>query len=205
MIRVRQGLAEHFGTSSFEEWTGGPGMPPEDRLRRMRKALVKLMDEDAKVGPLKEIQGLIWRQGYQDGTLRSHIYAELPRVLKEWKHLGKDVRIYSSGSIDAQRQFFQHVDNGTTDGTDLTSYFKGYYDTTTGPKKEAQSYAKIAGHFGLPPGSILFLSDSTAELDAARQAGMKTGLMCRPENPPVPDKTEHPILKTFDDVVFNEN
>jgi enolase-phosphatase E1 len=202
MERVRQGLAEHFGCKSFEEWTGGPGMPPEDRLKRMRKALVKLMDEDAKVGPLKEIQGLIWRAGYQDGTLRSHIYPELPRVLKEWKQLGKDVRIYSSGSIDAQKQFFKHVDNGTTDGADLTSYFKGYYDTTTGPKKETSSYTKIAAQFGLPAGSILFLSDVPAELDAARTAGMKTGLMCRPGNMPVPETTEHPRLKTFDDVLF---
>lgn len=204
MERVRQGLAEHFGKKDFEAWTGGPGMPPEDRLKRMRVALMKLMDEDAKVRPLKDVQGLIWRQGYEDGTLRSHIYAELPRVLKEWKQLGKDIRIYSSGSIEAQKQFFKHVDNGTSDGADLTSYFKGYYDTTTGPKKETQSYTKIAVEFGMPAGQILFLSDVAAELDAARAAGMKTGLMCRPENPPVPETTEHPRLKTFDDVVFSE-
>jgi len=201
MDSIRQGLAEHHGFASFDEWTGGKGIPPEHRLKRMRQALIKMMDEDAKVGPLKEIQGLIWREGYRDGTLRSHIYPEVPRVLKEWKHCGKDVRIYSSGSIEAQKQFFKHVDNGTNDGADLTSYFKGYYDTTTGPKKEAESYAKIAGQFGLPAGQILFLSDVVAELDAARAAGMKTGLMCRQENTPVDEKTDHPRLNTFDDVV----
>ncbi|HQR07985.1 MAG TPA: acireductone synthase [Gemmatales bacterium] len=204
MGRVRQGLAEHLGSKNFEEWSGGPGMPPESRLKQMHQALIKLMDEDAKFGPLKEIQGLIWREGYKDGTLRSHIYPELPRVLKEWKQLGKDVRIYSSGSIAAQKQFFKHVDNGTNDGADLTPYFKGYYDTTTGPKKEAQSYIKIVEQFGLPASAILFLSDVPAELDAARTSGMKTGLMCRPGNPPVPEKTEHPQLTTFDDVVFSE-
>jgi enolase-phosphatase E1 len=203
MAHIRESLAAHHGSKTFEEWTGGKGMPPEQRLRQMRDSLIALMDEDAKVAPLKDIQGLIWRTGYADGTLRSHIYPEVPRVLKEWKHFGKDVRIYSSGSIEAQKQFFKHVDNGTTDGADLTSYFRGYYDTTTGPKKEAQSYARIAAQYGLPAGQILFLSDIVAELDAAKAAGMKTGLMCRPENPPVIEKTDHPQLKTFDDVVFS--
>ena len=202
MARIREGLGQFHGCKTFEEWTGGKGMPPEYRLKQMRESLIELMDQDAKVGPLKEIQGLIWRTGYEDGTLRSHIYPEVPRILKEWKHFGKDVRIYSSGSIEAQKQFFKHVDNGTTDGADLTPYFNGYYDTTTGPKKEAESYSKIAAQFGLPAGQILFLSDVVAELDAARAAGMKTGLMCRPENPPVEEKTDHPQLKTFDDVVF---
>ena len=202
MARIREGLATHHGCKTFEEWTGGNGMPPEHRLKRMRESLIALMDEDAKVAPLKDIQGLIWRTGYADGTLRSHIYPEVSRVLKEWKHFGKDVRIYSSGSIEAQKQFFAHVDNGTTDGADLTPYFNGYYDTTTGPKKEAQSYTRIAAQYGLPTRQILFLSDIVAELDAAKAAGMQTGLMRRPENPPIVEKTDHPQLKTFDDVVF---
>ena len=202
MAPIREGLGQLHGCKTFEEWTGGKGMPPEHRLKRMRESLIALMDEDAKVAPLKDIQGLIWRTGYADGTLRSHIYPEVSRVLKEWKHLGKDVRLYSSGSIEAQKQFFKHVDNGTTDGADLTSYFNGYYDTTTGPKKEAQSYARIAAQYGLPAGQILFVSDVIAELDAARTAGMQTGLICRPENPPLEVPTEHPLLKTFDEVVF---
>ena len=202
MDSIRESLAKLEGSASFEQWTGGKGMPPEDRLRRMRTAFLKLMDQDAKVTPLKEIQGLIWREGYADGTLRSHVYPEVSRVLREWKQQGKDVRIYSSGSIEAQKQFFQHVENGTADGANLTSFFNGYYDTTIGSKKAAESYTKIAAQFGLPPGSILFLSDVVAELDAARAAGMKTGLMCRPENPPLEGKTDHPVLQTFDDITF---
>lgn len=202
MSRIRQELAQQFGKASFEEWTGGKGMPPEHRLVQMRETLFELMDQDSKTGPLKELQGLIWKKGYDDGTLRSHIYSEVPRVLKEWKLAGKDIRIYSSGSVQAQMQFFQHVNNGTSAGADLTHRFSGYYDTTTGPKKEADSYRKIAGFFGLPAASILFLSDSVDELDAARVAGMQTGLVCRPENPPIEDDRKHPRLNTFDDIVL---
>lgn len=202
MTRIRQGLADLYGKRDFEEWTGGKGMPPEQRLTQMRQCLLQMMDQDSKAGPLKEMQGLIWRQGYADGTLRSHLYPEVSRVLKEWKLAGKDIRIYSSGSIEAQKQFFQHIDNGTLSGADLTPRLSGYYDTTTGSKKDKDSYTKIAAMFELPADQILFLSDSVGELDAARAAGMKTGLMCRPENPPIEAETNHPVLYTFDDVVL---
>lgn len=202
MSRIRQGLAELHGYADFEAWTGGKGMPPEHRLTQMRQCLLDLMDRDAKETPLKEMQGLIWRQGYADGTLRSHIYPEVARVLKEWKLAGKDIRIYSSGSIEAQKQFFQHIDNGTLDGVDLTNRFSGNYDTTLGPKKEHESYQKIAAQFKLPPEQILFLSDSVDELNAARQAGMKTAWVCRPENPPHDQPVDHPTIHTFDDIVL---
>ena len=97
------------------------------------------------------------------------------RRLAAWNAAGKDVRIYSSGSVQAQKLFFGH----TIDG-DLLPHFRGHYDTTTGPKKEADSYRNIAAEFGLPPSEILFLSDVVTELDAARSAGMQTGLVIRP-------------------------
>ncbi len=202
MPRIREELAKLKGSPSFEAWTGGPGMPPERRLAQMTSTLIKLMDEDAKVGPLKEVQGLIWRDGFRDGTLRSHLYPEVPRVLWEWKHRGLDIRIYSSGSIEAQKQFFMHIDNGTDAVSNLTGMFTSHYDTTIGSKKESSSYHKIAEAFQLPASQILFLSDSIPELDAARSAGMQTGLLCRPENPPLPDQIVHPRLNTLDDVHF---
>lgn len=202
MPRIREELARYHGSPSFEAWTGGVGMPPERRLNQTTQALVKLMDEDAKVGPLKEIQGLIWRDGFRDGVLKSQLYPEVHRVLREWQHAGKDLRVYSSGSIEAQKQFFMHVDTGNDSVTDLTGLFTGHYDTTIGSKKEAASYRKIADAYHLPAGKILFLSDIVAELDAAKTAGMQTGILCRPENPPLPDNVAHPRLHTLDEVHF---
>ena len=56
------------------------------------------------------------------------------------------------------------------------------FDTTTGPKREAASYAAIAADMGLAPRQVLFVSDVGAELDAARAAGMATALAVRPGN-----------------------
>lgn len=199
MDRIRTELARLNGKDSFEAWTGGVGMPPEQRLKQMQDALFQLMDTDAKVGPLKEIQGLIWRDGFQHGTLKSHVYPEVFRVLKEWKLLRKDMRIYSSGSIEAQKQFFMHADAGSLSTIDLSHYFTDFYDTTTGPKKETTSYTKIVSHYRLPAHEILFLSDIAAELDAARSAGLQTALVCRPDSPSV--ESSHPLIQTFDDIV----
>lgn len=199
MQRIRDELAALNGSPDFETWTGGVGMPPEKRLKQMHVALLKLMDQDAKVGPLKEIQGLIWREGFRTGALRSHVYPEVFRILKDWKVLRKDMRIYSSGSIEAQKQFFMHVDAGPSNTIDLSHYFTAFYDTTTGPKKEAASYTRIIAAYRLPSSQILFLSDIEAELDAARTAGMKTALVCRPDHPC--SESSHPIVQTFDDII----
>jgi enolase-phosphatase E1 len=81
----------------------------------------------------------------------------------------------------------------------LTPYLAAHFDTTTGPKKEPGSYQRIAAALGGAPAQVLFLSDSVAELDAARAAGMETALSARPENPE-PEPHEHRVIRTFDEV-----
>lgn len=153
-----------------------------------------LMAQDRKSTGLKKLQGLIWRQGYRDGTLRAQVFADVPPNLERWRRRGLRLRVYSSGSVLAQKLLFAHTDHG-----DLTGCFEGYHDTTTGPKKEAYSYRAIAASFGLPPAQVLFLSDVEAELDAAAAAGMTTALLERPGNPPV-EHTAHPRCADFDQV-----
>ena len=78
--------------------------------------------------------------------------------------------------------------------------FSGHYDTTTGPKKEAESYRQIAEAFGLPASEILFVSDIEAELDAAIEAGMQTVLSIRPGNKPVENSQVYLAVNSFADV-----
>lgn len=143
-------------------------------------AVGRLMDADAKTAGLKELQGLVWQAGFESGELRSDIFDDVPPQLAQWHQAGIDVRIYSSGSVGAQKLFFRYSRHG-----DLTPLLKGFYDTRTGPKREAESYRKIAADMRLAPSQVLFLSDALGELDAARDAGMATGLVKRPGNPVV--------------------
>lgn len=143
----------------------------------IRSEVLRLMDGDVKATGLKQLQGQIWEDGFTNGEMKAHVYDDVPPALSDWHARGIDLRIYSSGSIQAQKLFFGHTIAGN-----LLPLLSGHYDTTTGPKKEAASYRTIAADFGLPPSDILFLSDVPAELDAALAAGMETGLVVRPGN-----------------------
>jgi enolase-phosphatase E1 len=147
-----------------------PGRPPLETLLRW-------MDADAKVTPLKELQGLIWREGYAGGTLKAEVYPDVPDRLRAWHGAGVLLAVYSSGSVEAQKQLFGH----TADG-DLTALFGGYFDTRIGGKREAGSYRAITAELAVPAHGILFLSDVEAELDAAAAAGMSTCQLVRAED-----------------------
>ena len=136
--------------------------------------LLGWMDVDAKETPLKALQGLIWGEGYVDGTLRGHIYPDAVAGLRRWHVAGVALYVFSSGSIAAQKLIFGYSIAG-----DLTPLFSGYFDTTTGPKREAASYAKITHAIGVSAADILFLSDTPAEIAAARGAGMAALLIDR--------------------------
>ena len=140
-----------------------------------------LMDQDRKSTALKNLQGKIWQEGYRRGALQGAVFADVPPALTRWHDAGIDIRIYSSGSILAQKVLFS-----TTPFGDLTRFLNGYFDTTTGAKTDPSSYATIANAFGLPPSDILFISDVTRELDAASSAGLKVVLALRPGNHPQP-------------------
>ncbi|WEK51231.1 MAG: acireductone synthase [Candidatus Kaistia colombiensis] len=149
------------------------------------------IDEDRKAKPLKALQGMIWEDGYRSGVLKGDIYPDAIAGLEAWKADGLGLYVYSSGSVLAQKLIF-----GFTHAGDLTPLFSGYFDTTIGSKLEAASYTAIAGEIGLAPAAILFLSDNTKELDAARAAGMKTIGLDRGEAVIPPDQT-HPLVTEF--------
>jgi len=127
------------------------------------------IDEDKKITPLKALQGMIWEAGYRQGDFRGHVYEDAVRNLRRWKERFIRLYVFSSGSVQAQRLLFGHSDHG-----DLTPLFSGYFDTAIGAKRDAASYQKIAAAVGVQAAHILFLSDITEELDAARAAGMRT-------------------------------
>ena len=70
----------------------------------------------------------------------------------------------------------------------MCDYFKAHFDTTSGGKKEAASYGKIAKDLGVPVEEICFVSDAEAELVAAREAGVGFPVMSiRAGNKPLTD------------------
>ncbi len=140
--------------------------------------LQDLIDQDRKLPALKELQGLIWDQGYASGELRCPLFDDVAPALRAWQRAGLELSVYSSGSVKAQQLLYRHSNAG-----DLSGLFSHWFDTTTGAKGDAASYRAIAAAMGLEPGAILFVSDARAELEAARTAGMATRFSRRQDNP----------------------
>ncbi len=155
--------------------------------------LIRWIDEDKKITPLKALQGMIWESGYKTGAYRGHLYDDAYKNLTAWRESGLALYVFSSGSVYAQKLLFGYSDFG-----DITPLFSGYFDTTIGNKREADAYRKIAEKIGLPTGEILFLSDIREELDAALAAGMRTVWLVR--DGAIDPNAAHRQVRSFDEI-----
>ena len=186
-------LAKDTENGSVQGWLGGHSA--KEQQSKIVAGVIGLMDADVKATGLKQLQGLIWKDGFSSGQMVAHLYDEVADQIRGWKSAGIDVRIYSSGSIQAQKLFFGHSVGGN-----LLDQFNGHYDTTTGAKQEPESYQKIAAEFQCEPGEILFVSDVVSELSAAKSAGLQTVLSVRPGNKPVPEDHGFDWIQSFADI-----
>ena len=177
----------------FEADSAGPAHAGRHDLEA---SVERLMDEDRKSPGLKALQGLIWQDGYRTGELKGEVFPDVAPAFRLWRDRGVRVAIYSSGSELAQRLLFG---NTSADG-DLTPLIARYFDTRVGAKVEADSYRTIVRELDRPAGDVLFISDVTAELDAARTAGCQTRLCLRPGNRSQPPN-HHETIRTFDDIL----
>jgi enolase-phosphatase E1 len=152
-----------------------------------------LIEQDRKSPALKSLQGKIWEQGYKDGSLHAPVFTDVPRAMRRWRDAGMSVNIFSSGSVLAQKLLFKHTNAG-----DLSQLIDAYFDTSTGPKTDANSYLRIAAKLDCRPVDIQFVSDIVAELDAANTAGMQTALCVRPGNRTQPNPERYQLIESLD-------
>ena len=173
--------------------TEGRDIPAND-IDALIAVLLNWIDIDKKATPLKALQGILWRSGYEQGAYKAHLYPDAGRYLLQWYLQGIPLYVYSSGSVAAQHLFFSHNEAGN-----LLPLFSGFFDTQIGAKQDAQSYQNIFTELqtqhSIVPSDILFLSDVKAELDAARTAGFSTYWLIRDGE--LPSNPEHPVASTF--------
>ncbi|TNC86761.1 MAG: acireductone synthase [Thalassolituus sp.] len=160
--------------------------------------LLQWISEDRKATPLKALQGLIWKTGYENSDYQAHMYPDATEYLKKWHDNGLPLYVYSSGSVKAQELFFGYSQDGN-----LLPLFKGHFDTLVGGKRETQSYLNILAELqktysDLNASDVLFLSDIKEELDAAKDAGMQTIWLVREDD--IPADAEHRAVKSFAEI-----
>lgn len=165
----------------------------EARLRSEVAYIQWLIARDSKCTPLKSLQGKIWQRGFASGELHGEVYPDVPPAFERWREQGRDICIYSSGSVLAQQQLFRTVSSG-----DLTRFIAGFFDTQVGVKTVSESYFKIAASLGRAPQEFLFVSDAPKEVEAARKAGMHS-VLCERSAPPA-ERRSPDTISTFDEV-----
>lgn len=167
------------------------------------EALIQLLLQwiaaDRKVTPLKALQGMIWKAGYENGDYAAHMYDDAVTYLQQWHAQGIPLYVYSSGSVAAQKLFFGYSQAGN-----LLPLFSGYFDTNAGGKREADSYrtilAELQKQHDVNAAEVLFLSDIREELDAARAAGLQTCWLVREGE--IPASADHPVVTSFADIIL---
>jgi enolase-phosphatase E1 len=151
--------------------------PEGERVLSAVEYSLWLMAADSKCTALKALQGRIWQEGFGNGELRGEVYADVPVAFERWRRQGREIAIYSSGSVLAQQLLFRTVISG-----DLTSQIAGFFDTRVGTKSDGESYKKIAASLGRTPRECLFISDAAKEVEAAQVAAMHA-ILCEREGP----------------------
>ncbi len=167
---------------------------PSATRERVIEILLGWIAEDRKATSLKAVQGLVWERGYRAGDFTGHVYEDTAPAFRRWRALGATICIYSSGSVHAQQLLFGHSDAG-----DLRPLIDHWFDTRIGSKRDPESYRRIAATVGQPADTILFLSDTAAELDAAAEAGLRTIQVARGERI---TGGRHPVVRGFDEVTI---
>lgn len=173
----------------------GEDASKEDQIEGLVNNVKWQMSSDRKVGALKQLQGLIWKQGYDKGDIKGHVYDDVLPGLEQWRAVdGQKVYIYSSGSVQAQKLLF-----GQSLAGDLLKFIDGHFDTAVGAKQEAASYKAIVEKIGCSAEEVLFLTDVVKEAEAAKSAGLYTALVTREGNAPLTDedKNTYPVIQSF--------
>jgi enolase-phosphatase E1 len=142
---------------------------PDADIDVIINTLLTWIAEDKKIPPLKQLQGLIWQTGYEQGDFKGHLYPDAFDFIQRQYAQGTALYVYSSGSVKAQHLLFKYSDYG-----DIRGLFTGFFDTNVGAKQELKAYKTIVDQLPFHSENMLFLSDVASELDAAKAAGLKT-------------------------------
>uniref|UniRef100_H2YZ94 Enolase-phosphatase E1 n=1 Tax=Ciona savignyi TaxID=51511 RepID=H2YZ94_CIOSA len=178
-----ESLRQQAAIDVKEFGTAVPQILPEDTvpasktLRSVVDNVIWQMSLNRKTTALKELQGMIWINGYESGEIKGLVFEDVKPALDKLQNLEKNIYIYSSGSVAAQKLLFKYSEVG-----DMLPYFNGHFDTKIGSKNDPASYKSIANYINCNPEEILFLTDVEYEANAATSAGFQVCVVLRPGN-----------------------
>lgn len=168
----------------------------ENELDSAISTLVGWIKTQTKVEPLKVLQAQVWTSGYKNGDFTAHLYDDALNVLSEWHNQNIPIFTFSSATIKAQQLFFGYSGAG-----DIRYLFSDYFDATQDAKRNSTAYQVITENIAIDASETLFISDSLAELDAAKEAGFQTCLISRSDSEQnTSSNSHHPCVQSFNEI-----
>ncbi|KAL1514009.1 hypothetical protein ABEB36_003338 [Hypothenemus hampei] len=160
--------------------------------------LIKELTESNSENPgLKTLQGIIYAKGYESGDLKAHVFNDVPVAFEAWAKT-KKIAVYSTGSIESQKQLFTNSVEG-----DLSGHISKYFDQSVGVKTDSDSYKNIVEDLKVKPEEVLFLTDLIEEAKAAKAAGLFVAVITREGNPKLTDESkDFTVVSSFKEIVF---
>jgi len=147
----------------------------EEEKDSIMEAVVKnvlwQMEQERYDAALETLQSHVIRDPFKTGKLQAEVSEDFLNVAKNWAASGKKLYVYSTWGKEVQKLLLAYTDKG-----DLSEYVSGFYDLSTGPKTDKDSYAHIAEEVDVKPEELLFLTDSVEEAKSAAEAGLKACL-----------------------------
>ncbi|CAI6333638.1 unnamed protein product [Periconia digitata] len=153
---------DSWNDPTFQDLLVSAGFPQETRPdpETLLAHVQDLTRRDVKATYLKQLQGKLWKTGYENGELKTPLFEDVIPALQAWKEAGRTLSIFSSGSVQAQLQFFSVVQDGSST-RDLRPLFASHFDPTiAGSKLEEASYTKICKELSQDAASVTFLTDN---------------------------------------------
>ena len=157
------------------------------------KQLLHWIDNDVKATPLKPCKAWCGKTGYEQGAYQAHLYDDVVPALQRWQAAGRQLAVYSSGSIKAQELFFGYSVAG-----DVRSLFAQHFDDYRPEKSLLAAIRLLPNNWRCPPRKfcLRMMWQKTA---AAAEVGMLVCGLNREGAHPLP-QVDCPVCADFDAV-----
>jgi enolase-phosphatase E1 len=176
-----QSFEQHFVFENEESPVISAEDPAESDDKTVKRTTVEfinwLIDKKKDTTESLKLQKLVWLEGYHKRELRTPVFEDVLPALKNFRDKGFKIAIFSGVDSSLCHQLFEN----TTEG-DLSSYFGKFFDTTTGNKKDPESYRRIANELSVKESDILYITDYGQEAKIAHTTGVQCLLIIRPKN-----------------------
>jgi len=173
----------------------------EEELEKVVQSVVDnvawQMENDRKSDSVKQLQGHMWRDAYKTGKVQGEVFDDVVDALKAFKAADLRVFSYSSAPADTQKLLFGYSEKG-----DLSEFFAGNFDSSTGAKTEKESYTAVAGEIDVSPAEVLFVTDLPREAAPAAEAGVKVAVIVRDGNTALTEeeKSQYTVINSLSEV-----